>query len=90
MKKLPEITMTDWINAEAEMKNASCQSRPPGSITPQEYSEARGCGKENAQKLLREMVEAGLATRQKWYNGVSGTRYLYLLKTKKPKNKKEK
>ncbi len=82
-KKLPEITMSDWLQAESEMKVAARQPRPPGSITPDEFAVVRGVGRANAQKILKEMCEAGMATRQKWNNGMSGTRYLYMLNPKK-------
>ncbi len=78
--KLPTITMNDWLKAEEQVKTAAAKPRPIGSITPQEYAEVRGCGAANAQKLLRDMVIAGLATREKWRNGMSGTRYYYQLK----------
>lgn len=83
-KKLPELTMNDWLEAEREMKRAAQQPRPPGSITPDEYAAIRGVGRANAQKILKEMCECDppRATRQKWNNGMSGTRYIYQLKGK--------
>ncbi len=78
--KLPEITMSDWQQAEEDMRRDSLPIRPPGSITAEEYAAFRGFCPANAQKVLKEMCEAGKATRQKWRNGLSGTRYLYQLK----------
>ncbi len=77
--------MSAWLQAESEMKIATCQPKPPGAITPDEYAVVRGIGHSAAQKILKDMCECDppKATRQKWNNGLSGTRYLYVLIPKK-------
>ena len=82
MSKLPEITMADWMAVEETMRLSAVQPRPHGSITAVEYAAHNGCTYEWAQRRIKAMVGAGLATRLKWRNGASGVHYVYILKPK--------
>ena len=78
MKKLPEITMKDWLEAEKLMLQKAIPARPKGSVTVNEYSMARGCSETNAARILRNMAAQGLATRQQWHDN----KWVYFLNKK--------
>lgn len=55
------ITTDEWASAIAAA--AKAYTRPPGSITPQEFAEASGCTVQQASRRLKAMVDAGQAIR---------------------------
>ena len=81
MKKLPDITMKDWLDAEAQYQ-AQCKVKPPqpkGSITVEQFAEMKGIKYSRARSILCEMMESGAVSRKSWY----GSRWVYVLQKKK-------
>ena len=78
MKKLPDITMKDWLAAEKEVAAASIPVKPKDAITSDDFAALKGCSQNQASDVLRRMTKLGLARREKWYHG----RYVYFLNKK--------
>lgn len=79
MKKLPEITMNDWLEAEQTMKRENIPPRPEG-ITVDEYAQARCASVVTARRILLDLFRSGKATRARWCNGNQSGVYVYQLK----------
>ena len=80
MKKLPEITMKDWLEAE-ELYRSQRNAPPPqpkGSVTVKQFAELTGYMGTQGARTLREMVKSGMARREKW----NGSSYVYFLNKK--------
>ncbi len=56
MKKLPEITMNDWIEAE---KSLLPDAPPPNSKTRRTYAHEKGLSLSAAGARLKKMVDLG-------------------------------
>ncbi len=79
MKKLPEITLNEWLEAEEVVRRSRIIPKPDG-FTSEEYARARGCTIPTARRYLLDMLHTGLATRIKWHNGNQGGVFVYQLK----------
>lgn len=77
MKKLPDITLNDWLEAEQSAGLAE-RARPKNSVTIEEFAKLTGRRYRTAQTALKALVDLGFATREHWY----GHRNFYVL-TKK-------
>ena len=85
MKKLPEISVSEWMDAERELKQLSIDPQPKGSVTVEQFATMTKRSIPQARKILGYMKKAGIATSQPWRNGNSGLCNVYFLKSKKPK-----
>ena len=72
----------DWMNAEEEARKSSLQPQPKGSVTAKQYRELTGRSAAHAQRMLGDLVNSGLATRERWINGNSGAIMVYFLNTR--------
>jgi hypothetical protein len=88
MKKLPEITVSEWLDAEKELVDRKGEIKPAGSVTCNEYGDLMKISSCHARKRLGDMVKEGMATSQRWRNGTHGCRMVYILKPKKDWPKK--
>jgi hypothetical protein len=78
--KVPQITMKDWMEAEAKvMAERGPDPLPDGAMTSLVYAEERKCSASKARKILKDMAAMGLARRVRY----GGNGYYYLLEKKK-------
>jgi hypothetical protein len=78
MKRVPEITVDDWLKAEEEVRIKG-EAKPKGSITVEEYSKMRQLSPSRSQTILNIMCKAGVARCERWANGTNGCRKVYWL-----------
>jgi hypothetical protein len=77
------ISVSEWLEAEARMRGAQYQTKPAGSITTEEYAQMRGISNKHAQAILRSLFMAGEAKREKWKSGAGALKMVYWLVKKK-------
>jgi hypothetical protein len=77
------ISVGEWLEAEARMRGAQYQTKPAGSITTEEYAQMRGISNKHAQAILRSLFMAGEAKREKWKSGAGALKMVYWLVKKK-------
>ncbi len=82
MSKLPEISISEWIEAEERMRQKPYAVRPKGSITTREYAESTGRSLPQAGKVLLALFHQGEADRQLCRRPTGGREFVYLLKKK--------
>ncbi len=84
MKKLPEITMAEWMEAEERVFNNRFAPQPEGSLTAEQYAERTSRSPSQARKVLMELIKAGEAERRIWRAGSGGKAnvFVYFLKKK--------
>src|SRR5947207_14219061 len=75
--KLPTITIADWLAAEQEARKPDPQ--PEGSVTAAQYASMIGRAWSRARARLDELVIAGAARKERWYNGRQGITNVYIL-----------
>jgi hypothetical protein len=78
-----DISMSEWMEAEARARDANANPRPANSITVEEYAQARGISRAHASCILRSLFTAGEAKREKWLPGHKPPMMVYWLVKKK-------
>jgi hypothetical protein len=78
-----DISVSEWMEAEARMRGAQAHPKPSGSITVEEFARMRGISRAHAQTILRSLYMAGEATREKWLPGNRPPMMVYWLVKKK-------
>jgi hypothetical protein len=78
-----DISVSEWMEAEARARESNTHPKPPGSITVEEFARMRGISRAHAQTILRSLYMAGEATREKWLPGNRPPMMVYWLVKKK-------
>ena len=75
-----KISVEEWLEAERELAAINSEARPEGYITPEEYGRMKNpkVSTQHARRLLKDMVNAGLATSAKWKVGRNNLSVFYL------------
>jgi hypothetical protein len=77
------ISVSEWMEAEARARESNAHPKPSGSITVEEYARMRGISRAHAQSILRSLSMAGEAKREKWLPGNRPPMMVYWLVKKK-------
>jgi hypothetical protein len=77
------ISVSEWMEAEARMTRDQSRPRPAGSITVQEYAQMRGVTRSHARVILQSLCMAGEARVEKWLPGRKPPTMVYWLIKKK-------
>jgi hypothetical protein len=76
------ISVSEWMEAEARVRGARTQPQPGGSVTTEQYAQIRGICKKHAQAILRSLFMAGEARRENWRSGGAVKMVYWLVKKK--------
>lgn len=87
-QELPQIDVSEWLEAERLSGGVISCPQPEGSFTAIQYGKATGRSEGRARVILRRLEAAGLATRERWKSGTNGVQYVYSL-TKNESNLKK-
>jgi hypothetical protein len=76
------ISVSEWLEAEARMRGVRTQPQPVGSVTTEQYAQIRGICKKHAQAILRSLYLAEEARRENWRSGGAVKMVYWLVKKK--------